>query len=466
MEQWKAWEKEVKTKESLLYATLKELDKNALVDLYMRCSEHFPAANTFALFQNANSPVIFTYANELIQGTIQNELHLVDHPTEAQVLLAVEGGEVVLERANSFLNQKDYLTAMQLYLLILSNYIPILHQCDQVSEPVGFLIDRCINLIQNTVLKIGKSSSILEKRVAFEKICEEASKPVYRDWFDWRFDLLQSCVCLCDDPVIREGLEQTVGDIISSMSGNANYRKYVGGQLHLILYSIVQSFDTPDKVHQFVQESVQYDTFRQMAIVDLLAEEDYEKVLELCNNSGWDAYAFEAYGGIGDVVTQISCGEALVLRGETEFYPKLKSLFSEEDWIEERDTLLDCMELQDLLPETYLTIAEGEQLSDRLFSYIEKNPHLLYEVDTLLIDSDSNRAKELFFQSLLLEANGTNFSLDEEADSLMEKIEHFFDLFGEQEKEDLFFHLRSSEAGGQAISYWKLWTSLHGGDFE
>lgn len=72
------------------------------------------------------------------------------------------------------------------------------------------------------------------RKLAFALIINEAKKSVFDGWTDWRYDLLKSGICLCDEKSVNK-LEKVL-DILLEISQEDHFPEYAKKEDLIVRY--------------------------------------------------------------------------------------------------------------------------------------------------------------------------------------------------------------------------------------
>lgn len=161
-------------------------------------------------------------------------------------------------------------------------------------------------------------------------------------------------VPLCNIKHIREGVEKYI-----KFFENQNKSDYRKNELQKLRYDIILEFDGEEAAHKFINNHVENDKFREMAIEYAIAGKDYNKALALCSDCEkqdktyrgeikWKKLKYRIYEEIGNTDGQKKLAYKFTLDGEFDYYLKLKKLYAENsedtgEWHEIFDDILSAV---------------------------------------------------------------------------------------------------------------------------
>ena len=219
-----------------------------------------------------------------------------------------------------------------------------------------------------------------------------------------------------------EKLYNFIADLIASNEMQNKTYGYTEERFRMYQLAILQQQGKQELVEAFYQKFHRYPAIRKSQTVQALVAGEFEKVIRLCEESegldvnlpgllhDWKKLRLEAYEGMGSTAEIIGLSFEFALKGEEEYYVKLKSLVDAEQWPEKLEALLAEMKNSPRSLHLYLRILIDEKRLKELLDHCRTNvsaiehlyPHLLanypHEVNEIyttyiyrLIEPASNR---------------------------------------------------------------------------
>ena len=407
-----------------LESKFESLSRDELLNYVKQLSLDFDIVNNFFRLEFASINNVFALSCDYINHYINSGI-IDGHIPSTNVKHIIGGGEQVLEKANKSIAAMQNEQAALLCVAVLSCYIPILSLTDDRIDAISFLIDRSITSLNNITLQVVKSDCDEEeiKRV-YEIIKNNACDPIYDNWIDWRAELLSACVCLAGDDEIRKSLYEAVDDIIDKLPDNKWYKKYVTKRLKEIIYNLIKTFDGDDAAHNFVWENLDYDNFRDIAINLSMTKKEYRTVIKLCTDIPktddidsvrlfkWKNDLLEAYRQMGDTANEKIVLEDLIIQGKTEYYDDLKKLYSDDEWKDELELIIEMLKDEKSLIQKYLEILILENKQDLIVECCLENPEHILNVYNNLDILNKRLLHERFEEYIMRLAENANTRSD------------------------------------------------------
>jgi len=109
---------------------------------------------------------------------------------------AAGGAWMVLERAEQAAAEGDYERALELYLCVFHEMIPLLESADDSGGYIGGVIDDSLAALAEMA---GDGFPAEASEYYFQKLLNEAANEIYDGWSDWLLSLLETCAALVVD---------------------------------------------------------------------------------------------------------------------------------------------------------------------------------------------------------------------------------------------------------------------------
>lgn len=332
---------------------------------------------------------------------------------------AVEGAELVLEKVNGAVKQNRIMHALDLTLCVVHEMMDLLDDADDSDGVIGGVIERSFDLISEIINDTELSS--VDKESIFKKLMGEASNRRYEGWVDWRLNLLSSCSELVDTSVLRSELENYFSLMLRDEKGDSWSSNYLTERIELIRYHVVKQYDGQKNVQEFIEQNLQYSSFRKMAIENAMKEKDYDYVIKLTldgeeqdkNLIGlvkqWKEYRYKVFKLSGKLEEQREISVNFILAGSYEYYKELKNTYDSKEWVSVYPKILYLLEgqkktYQDVY--TRILIDEGEK--HKLLEYVKQSPSSIEQFYRNLVPEFKDEVYVLFRKYIELSAANAN----------------------------------------------------------
>ncbi|MBT2571806.1 hypothetical protein [Planococcus sp. ISL-110] len=205
-----------------------------------------------------------------------------------------------------------------------------------------------------------------------------------------------------------EKLYNYIADLIASDEMQNKTYDYTEERFHMYQLAILQQQGKQELVEAFYVKFHRYPAIRKAQIRQALDAGEFEKVIRLCEESegldanlagllhDWKKLRFEAYEGLGSTAEMIGLSFEFALKGEEEYYVKLKSLVDAEQWPESLESLLAEMKNSPRSLPLYLGILIEEKRLEELLDYCRKDVSAIEHLYPHLLDDYPHEVNEIY----------------------------------------------------------------------
>lgn len=388
-----------------LETVLKDLPKEELVKIIIDYSNEHEEMKKKLLFTYAPVEDEVAAAKKLIRECI-NSYKRRGFIGRREAFYALEGARVTLEKAHSKIDSEDSESAVRLALAVLSISVGMFQYSDDSDGYIGDVISEVIKVIELAIFSVMGCMDEKEKSAIFTALVRELRHKRYREW-DLHFDLLQTCIPLCDNSTRRNKLEKELVKGLEAVE-EGSIDKYKLQRIRLIQLEILKRFESKEKAFQFMLDHVNLSDFREMAIKNYLETANYSEVLKLCEDgkkvdkelrglvSKWKQYELEAYKGLGNLEKQREYTMDFLMGGDFKYYNKLKNLYEASEWQTVLGEILCTFEEDPHLPRVYEEILIEEGLKEKLLGYLKKSPWLVESLFPHLLEDYPKEVSVIF----------------------------------------------------------------------
>ncbi|HAQ08714.1 MAG TPA: hypothetical protein DCR24_14840 [Bacillus bacterium] len=331
---------------------------------------------------------------------------------------AMQGACLVLENAEKKIRRGRYVDAVKLALEIMP---PVVAMTQYSDDSGGEITDVTIGTMRaiNEAIKRGIDQiSPEEQKEIFKAVMKEAKNKRYDGWEDWRFDLLGAIVPFARESKLRDLLQKELDLLLKKLPEDSWSRKYTESRIKEVQLQLLEfSGADENEIDAFIEESLEHSAFREKAILRAVERSEYGQAEILClqgekadqSYAGlihkWKDYRFQIYEKLGDIERQQSMAYELVTAySEYKDYARLKALFSDGEWPELLENLLNFYEDKRYQPDLYVTILQEEKMDERLLAYIKRNHARIIDLYPYLIENHLSEVNRLFVETIEDEA--------------------------------------------------------------
>jgi len=226
---------------------------------------------------------------------------------------------------------------------------------------------------------------------------------------EWREDILFIFVPFCHIKYIRENIE----NYLKVWQAENPSDSYIQKRIQTIQYEIITNNDGDDEAKEFILNNVENNSdFREEAVKFAIEDKKYEKAIKLCLDGEnkdksypglvhkWQKLRYEIYEKTGDISGQKEIAYNLTVKGEFDFYLKLKNLYSQGDeysdeWYKVLEDILR-MSSTPYPKEIYTKILLHEKMFPELLEYCKNNMARITEYHKYLLPGYKEDVSEIF----------------------------------------------------------------------
>ena len=134
------------------------------------------------------------------------------------------------------------------------------------------LIDKCTKEIEK------KDKQMRDQALAL--IIKEAKKSVFDGWTDWRYNLLKSGICLCDEKSAKK-LEKVL-DTLLEISREDYFPEYTKKEDLIVRYLLHRHLYGKKNTQKELYQNISLNELRIIAIKDAMEDKNYDEAEKLC----------------------------------------------------------------------------------------------------------------------------------------------------------------------------------------
>jgi hypothetical protein len=397
---------------------LEERTKDELIEFLLSLAyENEEVSQRILLaFDNGNDEDEITKSVSLIHAFIRNNSDQHGFVSYRNTDNAVNGAELVLEKAESALEEGKIIHAVNLALCVIREMVELIQNADDSSGTIGGIISQGISFVDETIENTDLSTS--EKNSIFENIIKEAQHRRYDGWSDWKLELLESCSKLTNTSELRDKLEKHMSQMVKNEGSDLWSGNYFAEKINLIRYNMILNQDGEKKAQEFVRKNLQYSSFRKMEIESAMKKNDYEQVINLSLEgeakdkdfrgllNDWMKYRYQAYKLSGKFDEQRGLAMNFILDGDFGYYKELKNTYEMKEWVDVYPKIIFLFENQKksyLNIFTSILIEEGEK--HKLLEYVKEKPSSIERYYKHLIPEFKDDVYKIFIQYIELVAS-------------------------------------------------------------
>lgn len=272
-----------------------------------------------------------------------------------QASRAVNGAEMVLDKAQEFLVKQQPARALPIAECVLEEMVPLLQEADDSNGSIGDVIGGAFQVLSGCAYKV-KDVSFHKKLLGY--LLKECGHKRYEGWSDWRWEFLAIAGEIVQTPQEREKLFNRIDDIESNHGYKADWSRYDYERATVIKMKVVERLGTKKDAEEFLNQHLDSMPLREHAIEDTLKRKDYITAKKLAI----DGLEQDKTRGLPGLICKwmehlLNIAEiqrdypeikkyALQLfldRNDFTFYDRYKKRFNSKEWTQEAQKIIDTI---------------------------------------------------------------------------------------------------------------------------
>lgn len=312
----------------------------------------------------------------------------------------------VLDMCEDAFKQERYAEVLEVATYVLVSGVKLASYADSSS---GMLTDvvmctfELIDLCTKTIAKLDEAV----RNQALSLIIKESKKKAFDGWTDWRYELLEKAICLCDEKMAIK-LEKVL-DVFLEESKNDYAPEYARQEDVILRYKLHRHLKGAEAVKVELYANLQIREMRVIAVQDAVEMKDFAEAEKLCleqikkdeghyyrrSPDDWNNILFDVYVAAGNIEKQLEQAKKILFLGNEEFWDVLKRLYqSQNAWDEQKPILLSELG-QSKFTVCYRSVLVEENEKELLLKAVSENPYDLFYYAQFLVKDYPNEIYEL-----------------------------------------------------------------------
>ncbi|MBD3920961.1 hypothetical protein H8B09_19500 [Paenibacillus sp. PR3] len=404
-----------------------DLFKNSLLVKYVQGKD---GAQQLALLKKLMDAIVDKYTGE--EGFIPyRDTHLF-----AQDMLNL------LDEADS---EMDSGSALEVVLMVLREGVASFQYADDSNGDIGMLVEECLERIRAIVSGL-QDEDLSSQANIFERLLNVCNSDIFEGWDNFETDMLQICTEFACEQSFRQQLKEAIEQKIA-VAAQMKYGDYTVEALLQLLFQLLKDYGSLEEVNKFMEEHLQYSSFRELAIEQALRGKDYRRVIQLAEEgeqqdqrlaglmSKWQNYRYAAYKKLSLRNEQMQLAQELLLNGDYTYYQELESLAEgdKEDFY--RAILIELKKSGNWRTrDVYLKLISDKDDRDEMLAYVRSNPSAI-ENYAARLSADYNEEVERIYSNYIYKAAGSSTNRKEykQVCAMIKRYRKVFDSSGQSQ---------------------------------
>lgn len=260
----------------------------------------------------------------------------------------------LLSQAENHIEKGNYTKAFNITSAIAPECISAIEYIDDSDGECGDAITEAFNCV-STIIELTTDETL--RQAIFDWVCNQFENPNYSDYgcddgLEGLFINASKMVGKLEKPyaIIEENLKRYAD--ADNWSRSYNYKRYLGYKIELLRYE-----GRIQEAEQIIDDNIELDNFRQIRVEELLKKQEYQKAIELIKKcitiserndlpgvtKSWKEQLLEINSKISNTNEVRKISKELFLNNtySIEFYRIYKSTFSDENWDDACNNLIE-----------------------------------------------------------------------------------------------------------------------------
>lgn len=272
-----------------------------------------------------------------------------------QASRAVNGAEMVLDKAQEFLVKQQPARALQICQCVLEEMVPLLQEADDSNGSIGDVIGGAFQGLSGCAYQ---AKDVSFRKELLEYLLKECGHKRYEGWSDWRWELLAIAGEVVKTSQEREKLFNRIDEIKNKHGYKADWSRFDYERAMVIKLKVVERLGTKEEAEAFLNQHLDCTPLREHAIERALKCKDYMSAKELALDglkpdnsrslpgiiSKWTEYLLNIAEAQEDYPEAKKYALQLFLdRNDFTFYDRYKKCFTAKEWPQEAQKIIDII---------------------------------------------------------------------------------------------------------------------------
>lgn len=305
----------------------------------------------------------------------------------------------VMTIAENCYKEEDYRQAFDIYLMLLLETVRLISHADDSAGGCSDIIFGSLKGIDAVCKNVIEN----ESQYFFDTLIKTAKNKAFEEWPEWAYRLLKAAVCFVNDDK-RAG---KIYDVFPTLGRRYNGEDYP--DKYLITLGIVERLQGKEAARKYLFEYLELDEFREIAVKNAVADQDFTLAERLCkeglmkNDGGYYGKASQffyfleqIYETTNNTADLIATRRAILLKGDTPYFRKLKSLYEQLGvWDQEKNPLWSELSRK-IGIHYYITLLSQENELELLLEQVKRNKSYITYYGKQLADKYPDETYQIF----------------------------------------------------------------------
>jgi hypothetical protein len=276
-------------------------------------------------------------------------------------------------------------STIEIVLMVLREGVAAFQYADDSDGSIGMLVEECLERIRAIVSSL-EDEDVSSRALIFERLLNVCNSDMFEGWDNFETEMLQICAEFASEERFRQQLKAAVEQKIAS-AVQMGYGEYTVEMLLQLLFQLLKDHGSQEEVNKFMEEHLQYSSFRELAVEQAMRGRDYRRAIQLAeegehndqNRLGlltkWKNFRYAAYKELSLPNEQRQLARELLLDGDYMYYQELESLAEGDKEVFYRAILVELKKSGNWRTrDVYLKLISDKDDRAEMAAYVRANP--------------------------------------------------------------------------------------------
>lgn len=192
-----------------------------------------------------------------------------------QASRAVNGAEMVLDKAREFLEKQQQARALPICQCVLEEMVPLLQEADDFNGSIGDVIGWAFQGLSECArqTKDAKDAGFHKELLGY--LLKECGHKRYEGWSDWRWEFLDIAGEIIQTSQEQEKLFNRIDEVEDKYSYKGDWSRYDHERATIIKMAVIERLGTKEDAEAFLGQNLDCTPLRERAIEQALKCKDY-----------------------------------------------------------------------------------------------------------------------------------------------------------------------------------------------
>jgi len=192
-----------------------------------------------------------------------------------QASRAVNGAEMVLDKAQEFLGKQKPARALPIYQCVLEEMVPLLQEADDSNGSIGDVIGWAFQGLSECAQQAKDAKEAGFRKELLEYLLKECGHKRYEGWSDWRWEFLAIAGEVVQTPKEQENLFNRIDEVENKYGYKGDWPRYDYERATVIKMAVIERLGTKGDTEAFLNQHLDCTPLREHAIERARKRKDY-----------------------------------------------------------------------------------------------------------------------------------------------------------------------------------------------